>query len=310
MILAMMNFITALSRRNIHDEKIAVVRTLLAVGTLVTIVFNDIHLLTNLSYLYDLKSLPLMREKLFGLNIGLFTVFNVTTAKVISILVLLSVISGYLPQLTCLLHVWVTLSVTNCFVPVDGGDQIAADLSLLLVPLCITDSRLNQWSSPRGNGNPYINIFSNVTKFFICLQAAIVYLHAGVGKLNADAWKDGTASYYWFSHATNGAPDWLRKIYEWVTLSQWVSLLSWSIILFELLLFACLFANKRVKGIFLVLGILFHFFIILTHGLLSFFFSMTALLVIYLDDQDRSIGLVTALKKRIHYERTPLYGKL
>jgi hypothetical protein len=165
----MLKFITGLSKHNLHDEKIAVVRTLLAVGTLSTLLFNDIHLLTNLSYLYDAKSIPLMKQKLFGLNIGIFSVFNPTTAKALSILILLWVISGFMPQLSCLLHAWVTLSVTNCFIPVDGGDQIASDLALLLIPICLTDGRFSQWAFPHAHSNPYINIFTNVTKFR-CLE--------------------------------------------------------------------------------------------------------------------------------------------
>jgi antimicrobial peptide system SdpB family protein len=211
------------------------------------------------------------------------------------------VMSGFLPQVTSILHAWVTLSIANSIVAVDGGDQVASNLAVLLIPICLTDSRLNQWSAQKRPGNPYVNIFSNISIFFISLQAAVVYLHAGVGKLNSDDWRDGTASYYWLSHSTNGAPDWLRVIYEHLTLSNWVGALSWSVILFELLMFACLFASKKVKSIFLCLGIFFHFFIVLTHGLMSFFFSMTALLIIYLDDADSCLTIVKKVKKYLFY---------
>ncbi|NSL87599.1 hypothetical protein ECE50_012200 [Chitinophaga sp. Mgbs1] len=204
-----------------------------------------------------------------------------------------------MPQVTSFLHLWVSLSITNTVIVVDGGDQIAANLACLLIPLCVTDPRVNQWSAPKLPGRPGINVFCNVALFFIQVQAAIIYLNAGIGKLYTVEWKEGTALYYWISHTIIGAPDWLRNIYETATLSDWVTLLTWGVIIFEIGMFACIFANGKVKTIFLVLGFLFHFLIILTHGLLSFFFSMAALLVIYLDDANHSVRIINGLKNRI-----------
>ena len=66
---------------------------------------------------------------------------------------------------------------------------------------------------------------------------------------------------------------------------------------FELALFACILASKQIKRFFLKPAIAFHFFIILTHGLFSFFFAITALLIAYLDDANDSVKLLDKLSK-------------
>ncbi len=60
------------------------------------------------------------------------------------------------------------------------------------------------------------------------------------------------------------------------------SITIWGTIIFELIVFAGLFMDKRFKKWLLVGGILFHFFTVIIHGLASFFFTMTAALILYL----------------------------
>ena len=108
------------------------------------------------------------------------------------------------------------------------------------------------------------------------------------GKLYNNEWKDGTCAYYWFTNNVFGAPLYLQKFYNLLTLSSFTPIITWSVIILELGLFACILAtNKNIKKTFLILGLLFHFSIAITHGLVTFFCSMAAALILYLDDENK-----------------------
>jgi antimicrobial peptide system SdpB family protein len=290
------------ARKNILNEKIAVIRAVAACGALLTLLFNNVGQLIQKLQVMGKDEIV---DTILIQKISLFNLLPPVYAKYVGILILLAVISGYYPKITCFLHAWICLSITNSFVPLDGGDQIAANLSLLLIPVCICDARTNQWSKPI-NKDPGINVFTNVAFFFIQFQAAVIYLHSAIGKLATPEWINGTATYYWLSNPIFGAPDWLRHMYETVTLSKWVFILTWSVMAFELALFACILAPKQIKRFFLKPAIAFHFFIILTHGLFSFFFAITALLIAYLDDSNDSIKFAHSFFRRFGRNTTTL----
>jgi antimicrobial peptide system SdpB family protein len=284
----MKQLILSLEQKTIFNSRLAFARLMLAVSALLTILFNDIEYLTD----YDLvlSNETAFESIIFFKQLSIFTILPLFLAKIFSILILLSVLIGYLPQITCFFQAWVHLSICNSFLGVDGGDQIASNLSILVIPLCLFDNRLNQWQSPRGINSNYrkaINVFFNIYYILITLQVAIVYLHAGVGKLYNSEWRDGTCAYYWFTNNVFGAPLYLQKFYNIITLSTIAPIVTWSVILLELGLFACILAtNQSIKKVFLILGLIFHFCIMITHGLISFFFSMTSSLVLYLDDKN------------------------
>jgi hypothetical protein len=58
--------------------------------------------------------------------------------------------------------------------------------------------------------------------------------------------------------------------------------LTWGVIFFEFLLFLALFINKKYYKYLLAAGLIFHFAIIVIHGLSSFFLAMAAALIFYL----------------------------
>ena len=128
------------------------------------------------------------------------------------------------------------------------------------------------------------------------MQASWVYLDAGYSKLFTKQWRDGTAVYYYTSHYRLGAPGWLRHINEWVTLSQLVRVASWGTLLLELLLALCIFFPPRIKVKFILPAIAFHFLIVINFGLFTFFIAMTAMLLLYLDDNDRIALFITRPK--------------
>lgn len=304
----MQRLISYLKDKDIHNQKLAIARLLLAFGMLLTIMSNDMGKTANTGFLsrhhytdrnYALaKHDPKMNMPLRSMN--LFIVLPLPAAKVVAAIILLLVISGYLPQISCLFHFWVCFSVHNYFYNVNGSDSIALLLSLLLIPVCITDRRINQWQQ-QPHPPKSINIFSNIAYIAIQFQAAVIYLLAGIAKLRTRVWQDGTAVYYYTSHYRLGAQNRLRAFNELFTLTPLVVILSWGVILFELLLFLCLFAPAGIKRFFLFSGILFHLVILINFGLISFFFSMSALLILYLDDDNIFAKLLHRFQKKVTF---------
>ncbi|WP_294206788.1 sporulation-delaying protein SdpB family protein [uncultured Chryseobacterium sp.] len=283
----MKSLILFLERKSIFNERLAFVRSIFALGALLTLLFNnvpelaDFELLANKQDMIFVRNIPLT-------NFSIFSFLGLEVGKYVSILILLSVFTGFIPQVTGLLQAWVHYSICNSFLIVEGGDQIASNLTILLVLICLFDNRLNQWRPERkSEGRKPVNVFFNVYYFLIILQVAIIYLHSGIGKLYNEEWRNGTCAYYWFTHNVFGAPVWIQKIYNIFTLSKFAPLFTWSVIILELLLFACILAtNRKLKYIFLIIGLIFHLSIIFTHGLVSFFCSMAAALILYLDDKN------------------------
>src|SRR5690606_17440206 len=56
---------------------------------------------------------------------------------------LLLVISGYIPQVSSILHFILSFILMHCSSVVEGGDQIALIITAFLIPICILDRRIN-----------------------------------------------------------------------------------------------------------------------------------------------------------------------
>jgi len=295
----MKQLIYRLKNKSIHNQKLAIARFLLAFGMVLSLLFNDMSVVANHNYTHLKKYRSRHNERTYApfKKSDIFMMMPPAAAKVVVIIILLFVMTGFLPQLSAVLHVWVCFSIQNYFMVINGGDQIALVLSVLLLPICLTDPRLNQWKDPQPAATR-TNIFANIALYAIQFQAAIIYLDSGLSKLWIKEWQEGTAVYYFTSHYRLGAPDWLRSINELFTLTPFVAILSWGVILLEVLLALCLFAPPKTKKYFLVAALIFHFLIVINFGLFTFFCTMSALLILYLDDESNSIKLLKQLFRR------------
>jgi antimicrobial peptide system SdpB family protein len=293
-----------LEQNNLYTSRLAFARALLAISALLFLVFNDI---TKMYGYYDSVS----ASKAFFSAINIFYLFTPSYGKLFAILILLFVCTGYLPQLSAVLQTWVHLSICNCIIFIEGGDQIASNLSLMLMVLCFLDSRKNQWIDTEPHHNrKYINIFSNVFYFLIKLQVAVIYLQAAIGKLNKEEWLSGTALYFWTSNNVFGAPKTLQTFYDFFLLSSFAPLFTWGVIFLELAMFACILAtDKRIRFFFLTIGLSFHLLIIITHGLITFFFAMAAALVLYLDKENDLFKRLVRLGKQCYPKNKKVTGK-
>lgn len=190
---------------------------------------------------------------------------------------------GYYPRITCLFHWWITYSFATTSYAVDGGDQIASIITLFLIPICIFDKRKWHWSIDNYNHNFYAKSIAYFSYLLISIQVFVIYFHAAVGKFFVEEWVNGTALYYWFYNSFFGMNDYLVPIMNPILKSPiFITILTWGVLVLELSLsFGIFYKKNRTKLIFCVIGIFFHFFIMLFHGLASFFLIMSATLILF-----------------------------
>ena len=259
-------------------------RTLLALGTLSTLALHSADELFRPAgiAMSDLPGAPPLAR--FSLFVLLGAHQEIARFLAVSALALVAI--GWRPRFTGVLHWWISFSFAVSAGLIEGGDQVTANLTLLLVPVTLTDGRRWHWAAPPACGRLRTQVGAAVAASALLvarLQVAIIYLHAAVGKTAVAEWVNGTATYYWFLHPTFGAPDWLRAwLAPLLAHGPVVMALTWGTILLEFVLFAGLFMEKRYRGPLLVAGLAFHLGIVLVHGLASFFLAMAGALVLFL----------------------------
>jgi len=287
---------------NINTPILGLCRSLLACATLITLVFNDYAVL--FPEIQGIQSI--LPEQDFFLNkISIFTLMggNYLLAKYISIFILLVAIVGWRPRVSAVFHWWITFSLFSSSPSIDGGDQLASILTLLLIPICLSDTRKSHWNHQKSK-RPELSrygFFVYTVLAVIRIQVSFVYFQAATHKFNVNEWMDGTVLYYWFNHPYFG----LNKNLIWISdllFSSYVttSILTWSILVLELLLFMGLLSDKKYRTPLFWAGFTFHFFTWTIHGLFSFFLVMTSALILYLLPLDNSTLIDNlSIKKRL-----------
>jgi len=265
-----------------------VARSLLAAATLLTLVANPAGQLFHPLVVDDAGILD--RHAIDGLSLFLLGREHLVLAKLVAVIVLLLVISGWRPRLTALPHWWVSYSFAASAAVFDGGDVVAATLTLLLLPVAFTDRRRWHWRGV-GDGNAPASVAAQTGLLLLRLQVSIIYLFAAVLKLRSEEWANGTALYYWWSHPKFGAWGPLRWLTDFVGPSRLVVPMTWGVLVLELCLAFALLAPVRLRSWLLPVAVLFHVGIALLHGLPSFALTMIAALVLYLRPAWRPFAL-------------------
>jgi antimicrobial peptide system SdpB family protein len=262
-------------------------RTLLALGTATTLAF------THSAQLFGPAAGILHAPVCDGVRgFGAFCLVperGLELARWVAVLLLLVTASGWRPRVTALLQFWIAFSFQNNATIIDGGDQATLVLSILLLPVALTDSRVWHWGpapeskAPLTGGEEMRRLVALFALLLVRVQVAGIYFHAAIGKFGVEEWVDGTAVYYFFLDPTFGASaavlPFLRPILK---SAVGVCLISWGTLVLEYLLSAALFMPKRYWRPLLVAGLALHAGIIMVHGLVSFGFAMFAALVLYL----------------------------
>lgn len=257
-------------------------RTVLALGSIGTLVLTPIRIL--LAPTADGVVPPLCAG---AGRAGLWCVIapeHPAVATVTAIVLLGVVASGWRPRLTGVVHWWVSWSMIIAFTSQDGGDQITAVLTLLLIPVTLTDQRRWHWKPhPECPMVSTSRVIGYVGLWVVQLQVAGIYFVAAVSKFTVPEWADGTALYYWLNNAIFHAPGYLQPITDAITWNgAGVTALTYGSLALELVLGVAIFFPWRVKMVLLPVGLLLHDSIAVTMGLTSFDFAMSGALLLYL----------------------------
>ncbi len=274
------SYIRNIESFNIKKTALAKARSLFALGALSTLIFN------NSITLFNPTNIPNPGYETF--HIYKYSIFyllsnHLIIAKSISIIILMSVIIGIYPRYTCILHWWVSFSIVASSFIIEGGDQITQIITFLLIPICLNDNRSNHWDVYTTK-----NSFDAISFFALLLikvQIALLYFDSTISKLNCEDWVNGTALYYWLTDPNFGVNEFFEMLLRpFITNDKILPFLTWSILLFEFLLFLCLFSFKKYHNVILKFGIFFHFAIFIFLGLFSFFLAMSGCLFLYLSN--------------------------
>jgi antimicrobial peptide system SdpB family protein len=267
--------------REIYNFNYAIARSLFALGSLLTLVFNDIFELIPRDYFMDTLKNGNDILNLFHY----FSYQNLVYAKIFAIFILFLIVLGFFPFITGFFHLIISYSLFKTIFSVEGGDQITLVISCLIFPLTVFDFRLNHFSKN------FLIVFKNKKLFYflrsvlivVSLQTSILYFDSFIEKVHVNEWRNGTATYYWFNHNLFGAPIWLKNYIGFLfNNSLTVFSITWFVLILELMLACAIFFNNKIKGILFIIGFFFHFSIFLIHGLPTFGIAMIGTLILYL----------------------------
>ncbi|NJP53970.1 HTTM domain-containing protein [Streptomyces sp. SBST2-5] len=251
-------------------------RTLLALGTLLTLSFsNSATLFRPVAFQGDH---PTCRGVEAG---GAFCVVpddGLDGMRWACVAVLLVVASGWRPRLTALPHAYISFSVFTGIAIGDGGDQITAVLTLLLTLPALGDRRRWHWSAADSAAHSSWPLLAGASALVVVrLQMSFVYFQACVSKLPHAEWADGTGMWYWGNSLAFGASGWLRPMVGPVLSNPiGVAALTWIPLFIEISLAAALLVPQRVRYVLLAAGAGFHLCIAVMMGLWSFALAMWA----------------------------------
>ena len=288
------------SRRPLHTNVYGVARSLLGASTLATLVFSS-----TASVFRGTPAHPTYPLCSNGTQYGLFCLAgsdHLEIARWIAVAVLIVVVVGWRPRLTGVLHWYVTASFATSALMVDGGDQVAQNLSLLLIPITLTDSRRSHWDTSIASTATAVGrrtlfdtaaaLFARSCYLIIRFQVAGIYFEAATAKMRVEEWRDGTAVYYWFTDPAFGLWEPIKSGVMPLLATGWVvAALTWGAIALEMALFLGLVASHQYRQRVLVAGVAFHAAIGLIHGIPSFAIAMFAALILYLRPFDEPFAL-------------------
>lgn len=276
-------------------------RTLLALSTLSTLLFSS-----STSLFRPASGVPdfphcggLAHASLFCL----VPTDHLWLGRLIAILLLLVVASGWRPQVTAIPHWWVAVSFQASSIIPDGGDQLNAILTLLILPIALSDRRRWHWAAPprppaeldRAHRYAVIALAAWSAALVIRIQVAGVYFQSSVAKLGVEEWADGTALFYWLRDPLFGAPGWIAGPVQAITANPvGVLALTWGALVIEFALVLGLVAKRRVRPYLLAASVTLHLSIATLMGLWSFSIVMFAALTLYLRPLEQPVPLRAA----------------
>jgi antimicrobial peptide system SdpB family protein len=192
-------------------------------------------------------------------------------ARWILVAVLLVAGIGYRPRWTAIPHVWAIYSIAVSITVPDGGESVGMIMSLLMLPIVLTDNRTWQWSPPTKQLTPSGHAIAYAAFWAVRLQLAYIYLDTAISKFGVADWANGTAEYYFLRDNMFGvAKPWDGPLLALSKYPLIVVGMTWGALVVELLIAVCILGSDRWRKVGLALDILLHGSIIMLMGLWSF----------------------------------------
>ena len=172
-----------MNKYNVFNNVYGLARSSLALSLLITLIFTPTFVYFPKPYLKTLDKLNSFIPNYFFL----WDYSNLNIGIIVACFILVLVIFGYFPQITGILHAWLAYSFFTGSLMVEGGDQIAQILTLLILPITLFDKRINHWSEKEYLNwrRPFaINYFSFSCVFMVKIQMSVLYFFAAIEKLD------------------------------------------------------------------------------------------------------------------------------
>ncbi len=125
-------------------------------------------------------------------------------ARVVALLVLGVTAIGYRPRWTCVPHWYVTFGLAVSMTMANGSEHVSRVGTMLLIPICLGDRRVWQWSRPARLLEPRWRGSAYAAMVLLRLQIAIIYIEAAIAKMLVPQWRNGTAMYAVFGDPISG----------------------------------------------------------------------------------------------------------
>jgi antimicrobial peptide system SdpB family protein len=186
-------------------------------------------------------------------------------------------------RFTALFHWYISFSVYNSIVCGDGGDQVTATLTFLLLPLALLDPRRWHWenASAISASAPFlVRITANAAAFLVQLQVSVIYVDSCIAKITVPEWSNGTELYYVMMNNYIGASSAVSWIVSGFVRTPGVVVATWTALVLEFLLGINLLLAPRARRTLFWFGIAFHAAIALFIGIPTFALAMFGALLL------------------------------
>lgn len=226
---------------------------------------------------------------------------------------LVVVIVGYFPFLISLIHLYITVCLSNFITIPDGGDFVAIPATTALLLLGLADKRLNHWRTVKISESA-LGVRSGIgvaAAWCLRFQVSYIYLNAAVAKLFAEEWQTGTAFYYVTKSEMFGVARWLEGPVDSLVAFPLVTIMfTWGTIFLEALMSLILVIGSRaLRRIAVFACIVFHLGIALLIGIFSFALIMIGVVLVANSDvfetgrggsEEESFGMSSARRLETH----------
>ena len=264
-------------------QTIGIARSVLACGTALTLLANPTWIL----FRSPTGGASAYCGALGG-HLSLFCIVpssQLDVARAIAVALLLVVASGWRPRLTGLFHWWVSYSFYVSGRVTDGGEQVTALITFLLLPAVLTDPRTWHWRpparvEPQSEREALSRLVAYTALCLIQLQVSVIYLDACIEKIRVAEWLDGTVMYYVLTNNLFGPMAALKAMLLPLLSSPLVVAVTWPSLILEFLLGINIVLSRPLRGVLFVAGVLFHAIIAALIGIPTFAMAMWAVLLL------------------------------